>query len=136
MELDKSFAIAFAGLSAQGERLKVIAENFANADLTAQTPDADPYKRKIVTFENELDRSLGVDTVRVAGVTTVNDGFGRRYEPGHPAADANGYVKTPNVNSITELMDMREAQRSYEANLNIVDAAKSMLTRILDVLHG
>jgi len=136
MELDKSFAIAFAGLNAQGERLKVIAENLANADSTAQTPDADPYKRKIVTFENELDRSLGVETVRVSGIKTVNDGFGRRYEPGHPAADANGYVKTPNVNSITELMDMREAQRSYEANLNIIDAAKSMLSHILDVLHG
>ena len=136
MELDKSFAVAFAGMSAQSERLKVIAENLANADSTAQTPDADPYKRKLVTFENVLDRTLGVDTVRVAGVKTIEDGFGRRYEPGHPAADASGYVKTPNVNSITELMDMREAQRSYEANLNIIDAAKSMLSRVLDVLHG
>lgn len=136
MELDKSFAVAFAGMSAQSERLKVIAENLANADSTAQTPDADPYKRRLVTFENVLDRSLGVDTVRVAGVKTIEDGFGRRYEPGHPAADASGYVKTPNVNSITELMDMREAQRSYEANLNIIDAAKSMLSRVLDVLHG
>ena len=136
MELDKSFAVAFAGMSAQSERLKVIAENLANADSTAQTPDADPYKRKLVTFENVLDRTLGVDTVRVAGVKTIEDGFGRRYEPGHPAADASGYVKTPNVNSITELMDMREAQRSFEANLNIIDAAKSMLSRVLDVLHG
>jgi flagellar basal-body rod protein FlgC len=136
MELDKSFAIAFAGMSAQGERLKVIAENLANVDSTAQAPDADPYKRKIVTFENVLDRSLGVDTLRVANVKTIDDGFGRRYEPGHPAADATGYVKTPNVNSITELMDMREAQRSYEANLNIIDAAKSMLGRIIDLLHG
>jgi flagellar basal-body rod protein FlgC len=136
MELDKSFAVAFAGMSAQSERLKVIAENLANADSTAQTPDADPYKRKIVTFENVLDRSLGVETVRVANVKTIDEGFGRRYEPGHPAADATGYVKTPNVNSITELMDMREAQRSYEANLNIIDAAKSMLGRIIDLLHG
>ena len=136
MELDKSFAVAFAGMSAQSERLKVIAENLANADSTAQTPDADPYKRKIVTFENVLDRSLGVDTVKVAGVKTIEEGFGRRYEPGHPAADATGYVKTPNVNSITELMDMREAQRSYEANLNIIDAAKSMLSRVIDLLHG
>lgn len=136
MELDKSFAVAFAGMSAQSERLKVIAENLANADSTAQTPDADPYKRKIVTFENVLDRTLGVDTVRVAGVKTIDEGFGRRYEPGHPAADATGYVKTPNVNSITELMDMREAQRGYEANLNIIDAAKSMLSRVIDLLHG
>jgi len=136
MELDKSFAVAFAGMNAQSERLKVIAENLANADSTAQTPDADPYKRKIITFENVLDRTLGVDTVKVAGIKTIDEGFGRRYEPGHPAADATGYVKTPNVNSITELMDMREAQRSYEANLNIIDAAKSMLSRIIDLLHG
>jgi len=136
MELDKSFAVAFAGMNAQSERLKVIAENLANADSTAQTPNADPYKRKIITFENVLDRTLGVDTVKVAGIKTIDEGFGRRYEPGHPAADATGYVKTPNVNSITELMDMREAQRSYEANLNIIDAAKSMLSRIIDLLHG
>ena len=136
MELDKSFAVAFAGMSAQTERLKVIAENLANADSTAQTPDADPYKRKIVTFADQLDRTLGVDMVKVSGIQTVDGGFGRMYEPGHPAADATGYVKTPNVNSVTELMDMREAQRSYEANLNIIDAAQSMLSRVLDVLHG
>ncbi len=136
MELDKSFAVAFAGMSAQSERLKVIAENLANADSTAQSPDADPYKRQVVNFEDVLDKQLGVDTVKVSGITTIQTGFGRRYEPGHPAADASGYVKTPNVNSITELMDMREAQRSYEANLNVIDAAKSMLSRALDVLHG
>ena len=136
MELDKSLAVAFAGMSAQSERLKVIAENLANVDSTAQTPDADPYKRKIVTFENVLDRTLGVDTVRVANVKTLDDGFGRRYEPGHPAADASGYVRTPNVNSITELMDMREAENSYQANLNVIDAAKSMLSHIITLLQG
>jgi flagellar basal-body rod protein FlgC len=136
MQLDKSFAIAFSGMTAQSERLKVIAENLANADSTAQTPDADPYKRKVVTFESVLDRELGADRVKVGGIRTIEEGIGRRYEPGHPAADASGYVKTPNVNSITELMDMREAQRSYEANLNIIDAAKSMLSRIIDLLHG
>lgn len=136
MQLDKSFAIAFSGMNAQSERLKVIAENLANADSTAQTPDADPYKRKVVTFESVLDRELGADRVKVGAVRTIEEGIGRRYEPGHPAADASGYVKTPNVNSITELMDMREAQRSYEANLNIIDAAKSMLSRIIDLLHG
>jgi len=136
MELDKSFAIAFSGMSAQSDRLKVIAENLANVDSTAQTPGGEPYKRKIITFEDTFDRTLGVDEVKVAGVRTIEDGFGRRYEPGHPAADANGYVTTPNVNSITELMDMREAQRSYEANLNVIDAAKGMLSRIIDILHG
>ena len=136
MQLDKSFAIAFSGMNAQSERLKVIAENLANADSTAQTPDGDPYKRKVITFESVLDRTIGADRVKVGGVKTIEEGIGRRYEPGHPAADASGYVKTPNVNSITELMDMREAQRSYEANLNVIDAAKSMLSRIIDLLHG
>jgi flagellar basal-body rod protein FlgC len=136
MELDKSFAVAFSGLTAQGERLKVIAENLANADSTAQTPGGDPYKRQIVNFEDVFNRQMKVDTVKVSGVTTLQTGFGQRYEPGNPAADASGYVKTPNVNSITELMDMREAERSYEANLNVIDAAKSMLSRTLSVLQG
>jgi flagellar basal-body rod protein FlgC len=136
MELDKSLSVAFAGMSAQSERLKVISENIANADSTAKTPDADPYKRKVISFEDELDKSLGVDTVKVSGVTQVDGGFGRVYEPGNPAADANGYVKTPNVNTITEMMDMREAQRSYDANLNVIDAAKSMLSRTIDLLRG
>jgi len=136
MELDKSFAVAYSGLTAETERLKVIAENLANADSTAQSPDQDPYKRQIVNFEDVFDRQLGVDKVKVSGVTTIQTGFGRRYEPGHPAADASGYVKTPNVNSITELMDMREAQRSYEANLNVINAAKAMLSSTLSVLHG
>lgn len=136
MELDKSLSVAFAGMSAQSERLKVISENIANADSTAKTPDADPYKRKVISFGDELDKSLGVDTVKVTGVTQVEGGFGRVYEPGNPAADANGYVKTPNVNTITEMMDMREAQRSYDANLNVIDAAKSMLSRTIDLLRG
>jgi flagellar basal-body rod protein FlgC len=136
MELDKSFAVAFAGMSVQSQRLKVISENIANADSTAQTPDADPYKRKVISFEDELDKTTGVDMVKVAGVSQVQGGFGRIYEPGSPAADGNGYVKTPNVNTITEMMDMREAQRSYDANLNVIDAAKSMLSRTIDLLRG
>ena len=136
MELDKSFAVAFAGMSAQTQRLKVIAENIANADSTAQTPDADPYKRKIISFADEMDKTLGVDTVKVSKVSQVEGGFGRIYEPGNPAADTDGYVKTPNVNPITEMMDMREAQRSYDANLNVIDAAKSILSRTIDLLRG
>lgn len=136
MELDKSFAVAFAGMSAQSQRLKVIAENIANADSTAKTPDADPYKRKVISFADELDKNLGVDLVKVSNVSQVDGGFGRIYEPGSPAADANGYVKTPNVNTITEMMDMREAQRSYDANLNVIDAAKSMLSRTIDLMRG
>ena len=136
MELDKSFSIAFAGLSAQAERLKVIAENLANADSTAQTPDGEPYRRKLVTFKDVFDRTLGVPTVKVSTVTTSSEPFGRRYEPGHPAADAEGYVQTPNVNPLGELNDMREAQRAYEANLNVIDAAKSILSQTFQLLHG
>ena len=136
MELDKSFTIAFAGMSAQSQRLKVISENIANADSTAKTPDQDPYKRKIISFSDELDKKLGVDMVKVSGVSQVEGGFGRTYEPGNPAADQSGYVKTPNVNTITEMMDMREAQRSYDANLNVIDAAKAMLSRTIDLLRG
>ena len=136
MELDKSFTVAFAGMSAQSQRLKVISENIANADSTAKTPDQDPYKRKIISFSDELDKKLGVDMVKVSGVNQVQGGFGRVYEPGNPAADSSGYVKTPNVNTITEMMDMREAQRSYDADLNIIDAAKAMLSRTIDLLRG
>lgn len=136
MELDKSFAVAFSGLSAQSQRLKVIAENLANVDSTAKTPGGKPYQRKVISFEDVFNRQLGVDTVKVGGVSKVQSGFGRVYEPGNPAANAQGYVLTPNVNSITELMDMREAQQSYDANLNVISAAKSMLSRTIDLLHG
>lgn len=136
MELDKSVTVAFAGMSAQSQRLKVIAENIANADSTAKSPDEDPYKRKIISFADELDKKLGVDMVKVTGVSQVQGGFGRVYEPGSPGADASGYVKTPNVNTITEMMDMREAQRSYDADLNVIDAAKAMLSRTIDLLRG
>jgi len=136
MELDKSVTVAFAGMSAQSQRLKVIAENIANSDSTAKTPDQDPYKRKIISFAAELDKKLGVDMVKVRGVSQVQGGFGRLYEPGNPAADVSGYVKTPNVNTITEMMDMREAQRAYDADLNVIDAAKAMLSRTIDLLRG
>ena len=136
MELDKSFTIAFAGMSAQSQRLKVISENIANADSTAKTPDQDPYKRKIISFSDELDKKLGVDMVKVSGVSQVEGGFGRVYEPGNPAADASGYVKTPNVNTITEMMDMREAQRSYEANLNLIQASRRMISQTIGILKG
>jgi flagellar basal-body rod protein FlgC len=136
MELDKSLAVAFAGMSAQSQRLKVISENIANADSTAQTPDADPYKRKTISFTDELDKTMGVDLVKAGGISEVQGGFGKLYQPGNPAADPDGYVKTPNVNPITEMMDMREAQRTYDANLNVIDAAKSMLSRTIDLLRG
>src|SRR3546814_15590458 len=97
MDLEKSLNIPAAGLRAQGTRLRVISENIANANSTAQTPGGEPYRRKLVTFDNELDRSLGIETVRVDSIVADRSAFSRRYEPGHPAADADGYVLSPNT---------------------------------------
>ena len=136
MDYNTSLGIAFSGLNAQSQRLKVIAENLANADSTAKTQGGEPYRRQIVTFGDVFDRALGATKVKVSGVVHAGGAFGKRYEPGNPAADADGYVLTPNVNSLTELMDMREAQRSYEANINVIDAVKAMVSRTIDLLHG
>jgi flagellar basal-body rod protein FlgC len=136
MDYNTPLDIAFSGMSAQSQRLKIIAENLANADSTATTPGADPYRRQIVTFKDVFDKALGATKVKVAGVVPAGGAFNKRYEPGHPAADADGYVTTPNVNPLTELMDMREAQRSYEANLNVIDAVKAMVSRTIDLLRG
>ena len=135
MDLDKSLNISAAGMRSQGTRLRVIAENIANANSTAQTPGGEPYRRKLVTFENVLDHAIGVETVRVDSIVADRGAFSRRFEPGHPAADEDGYVLTPNVNSLMEISDMREAQRSYEANLKAVEAARSMLQKTIDILR-
>ncbi|QQR70015.1 MAG: flagellar basal body rod protein FlgC [Alphaproteobacteria bacterium] len=124
------------GLKAQGQRLRVIAENMANADTTADTPGGTPYQRQISTFRNVLDRVSGMRHVEFGGVRTDTTDFQKRYQPGHPAADKDGYVLMPNVQPLVEMMDMREAQRSYEANLNIVDAVKQVVRQTLDVLRG
>jgi flagellar basal-body rod protein FlgC len=136
MDFDTTIRIAASGLTAQSDRLRVIAENLANADSTGTTPGAEPYRRKIVTFRSVLDKTNGVDLVKSGKVMTSGGDFQRRYDPSHPAADAQGYVMMPNVNPLIEMMDMREAQRTYEANLNVIDAAKSMLSRAADLLHG
>ncbi len=134
-DLTNSMHISAAGLKAQGERLRVISENIANAGSTALTPDEDPYRRKLVTFGSELNRELGTSLVEVRGVVRDPTEFGLRYQPGHPAADTNGYVKTSNVNTLVEMTDMREAQRSYEANLKVLQAARGMLQRTIDLLR-
>lgn len=136
MDLDASMQIAFAGINAQGTRLKVIAENLANADSTAQTPGGEPYHRKVVSFRSVLDRSTGVNKVAVGRVVDAAGAFERRYDPANPAADAEGYLQMPNVNPLVELMDMRDAQQSYQANLNVIDAAKSMIARTIDLLNS
>jgi flagellar basal-body rod protein FlgC len=122
-------------MKTQGSRLRLIAENMANADSLGKTPGADPYRRKVMTFENELDRSLGLEMVKVDRVVSDPSDFELRYEPNHPAADDKGYVKLPNVNTLIELSDMREAQRSYEANLKVIEASRTMLTRTIDILR-
>lgn len=135
MDLMKSLQIAASGLRAQSGRMRVISENLANADSTAATAGGDPYRRQIPSFKAEYDRELGANVVSAGRIRPDRSDFNIRYEPGHPAADAKGYVKTANVNTLVEMMDMREAQRSYEANLNIVRSARSMIQRTLDILR-
>jgi flagellar basal-body rod protein FlgC len=134
MEMMKSMLVAAAGMRAQAERWRIIAENLANASSTATKPGEDPYRRKIPVFKAELDRATGVETVKMTRVAKDMTDFREQYMPGHPAADARGYVKMPNVNSLVEMMDMREAQRTYEANLSVIDNTRSMLARTVDLL--
>ena len=134
MDLQKSLQISASGMRAQGTRLRVIAENIANSGSTAQVPGGEPYRRKLVSFGTVIDRELGIDTVRVRNIFTDSSSFGRKYMPGHPAADEDGYILTPNVNPLMEMADMREAQRTYEANLRSIQTARMMLTRTLELL--
>ena len=135
MDLMKSIKIAAAGMRVQGVRLKVISENIANADSMSVVPGGDPYRRKVVMFQNVLDRSLGTELVKVSNIAVDASEFRKNYNPGHPAADKSGYVRLPNVNALVEMMDMREAQRSYEANLRIVAVSKKMVARTVDLLR-
>jgi flagellar basal-body rod protein FlgC len=134
MDLTQALSISAAGMNVQTERLRVIAENLANQDSTGSFPGAVPYRRKTTVFENALDKSLGVDTVRVASVGQDQSPFPQKYDPSNPAANPQGYVSQPNVNSFVEMMDMREAERSYSANLNVMQASRSMLNRVIDLL--
>lgn len=135
MQLSDTMAIASAGMKVQGDRLRVVAENLANADSTGRTPTEQPYRRKVIVFKNALDKELGAETVQVSKRTFDMSDFRKKFEPNHPAADAQGYVQYPNVNTIVEMMDMREARRAYEANLNVIEVSKSMLSRTIDMLR-
>ena len=135
MELIKSIMISASAMRAQGRRMEVIAENIANADSVGQRPGEDPYRRKVVTFKNIMDRELQAPLISVDKMDLDRSDFGKRFDPGHPAADDTGYVTLPNVNTLIEVMDMREAQRSYEANLNMIDTAKSMMVKTIDILR-
>jgi flagellar basal-body rod protein FlgC len=127
--------LSAAGMKAQGTRLRVISENIANADSLPTEPGKQPYRRRVVTFKNELDRATGLPMVRVNRVRADPSEFQRRHDPGHPAADREGYVQAPNVNPLIEMADMREAQRSYEANLNTLKASKTMLQGTIGLLR-
>lgn len=136
MDFMKSLTIAASGLRAQMGRMRIITENIANADSLATTPGGDPYRRRIVTFSSELDRSIGADVVKLGRVQPDSSDFLVRHEPGNPAANAQGNVKYPNVNTLVELTDLRDAQRSYEANLNIVTATRKMMQLTIDMLKS
>jgi flagellar basal-body rod protein FlgC len=136
MDFLKSIAIAASGLRAQAGRMRIIAENIANAESTAATRGGDPYRRRIPSFRSEIDRALDARVVILGRVRTDQSEFRTKHEPGHPMADANGHVKYPNVNALVEMTDMREAQRSYEANINVIGASRRMIQRTLEILKS
>jgi flagellar basal-body rod protein FlgC len=136
MDLLKSIAIAASGLRAQSGRMQVISENIANAESTPSQAGGDPYRRQIVSFQSEMDRTLGARVVKLGSTATDSSDFQVKNEPGHPAADANGNVKYPNVNPLIEMTDLRDAQRSYSANLNVINATRAMIQRTLDILKS
>jgi flagellar basal-body rod protein FlgC len=135
MDFDSSMAVAASGLRAQTERMKIIAENIANANSTTSTKGGDPYRRKIATITPTFDRELEANLVSAGKPLPDKSDFRSQYDPGNPNADAQGYIKLPNVDSLVEIMDMREAQRSYEADLNVMDSTKQMMAKTVDLLN-
>ena len=136
MDFSASMAVAASGMRAQSDRMKTIAENIANANSTATTANGEPYRRKVATITSDFDRQLGATLVESGNPVQDMSDFRQQYDPGNPAADKQGYVKLPNVNPLVEVMDMKDAQRAYEADLNVMDATKSMLSRTVDLLKG
>ena len=134
-DLISTFRISAAGMKVQGTRLRVISQNIANADSLPAQPGEKPYQRKLITFKNEMNRELGVSLVEVNRGSKDQSDFTKRLDPSHPAADNDGYVLTPNVNKLVEMMDMREAQRSYEANLNMIESSKQLMSRTIGLLR-
>lgn len=135
-DFSSSLKIAATGLHAQTARMRVIAENLANVDSAGKSPDEEPYRRRIATFRAVFSEEAGGRTVEIGRMAFDQSEFETRFEPGHPAADERGYVLYPNIDPLIETMDMREAQRTYEANLNVVTVTRQMLGRTLDILRG
>lgn len=137
MQIMNAMGVSASGMRAQGDRLRIISENIANADTAASLPGEDPYRRKTILFRNVLDKELGAGVVKSDKIgEDMKTPFRLKFMPDHPGADENGYVKLPNINTLIEVMDMREAQRSYEANLGMIEIARTMLGRTLDLLRG
>lgn len=135
MDFTTSLYVAAAGLRAQSGRMRVIAENLANADSMSPTANGEPYRRRIPTMNSQFDRELGATVVKLGNPVADGTDFRMQYDPGNPRADMQGYVRLPNVNALIEMMDMRDAQRSYEANLQVMDGARAMLLRTVDLLR-
>lgn len=133
-DLNQTLDVSASGMDAQTARLRVIAQNIANQDTTGSSPGADPYRRKTITFESTMDQAAGVATVQVKTIGSDKSDFPLRYDPANPAANPQGYVKLSNVNSFVEVMDMREAERSYSANLAVMQATCGMLNKTIDLL--
>jgi flagellar basal-body rod protein FlgC len=136
MDFSGILSIASSGLKVQAKRMEVISENIANADSTSSKPGGDPYRRKVPVFRVSLDPQTQQTAVTFAGVRRDKSAFGTRIDPGNPAADASGTVKLPNIDPLVEQMDMRDAQRSYEANLNVISATRRLLSRTIDILRA
>jgi flagellar basal-body rod protein FlgC len=136
MDFLRSLSIAASGLKVQSGRMRIISENIANSDSTANVAGGTPYQRKIPTFKSRFDNELGAQVVELGRIERDKSAFASKYEPGHPAANPAGYVLTPNVNSLVEQMDMREAQRTYEANLGVITATRRMVARTLEILRA
>ncbi len=134
-DLESALTIAASGMRAQGFRLKIVAQNIANVSSTADKTGGDPYRRKIVTFANVLDRELNAKLVEIKKVKEDTSQFNLVYDPNHPSANKDGFVEMPNVNSLVEMMDMREAQRSYEANLNMIESSKNLMSKTIGLLR-
>ncbi len=132
--LQTALRIAASGLQAQSMRLRIVSENIANAQSTGPTPGADPYARQTVSFESEMDRALGANLVEVKSIGVDSAPFKLERDPGNPAADQNGMVKMPNVDVLVELADMREANRSYEANLQVAKQSAEMLNTAVSLM--
>lgn len=133
-DIQAAMSAAASGMRAQTVRMRVAAENVANANSAGATPNEEPFRRRIPLLES-THLSTGAEGVKVVGATSDMTAFRREYNPSHPAADGEGYVRLPNVDTLVEMMDLRDATRAYEANLNMIEAARSMNNRTLDLLR-